>query len=199
MELVRPASVHLPSCLAALKSGWSADNVRGAAAAQEELEKIEHDAAQFLAGLYDPEARGAPITLPDGTRVPRLPGYRLWMWDGEFCGSIGLRWQRGTSELPRYVLGHIGYAVVAAKRGRGYATQALRHLLPLARAEGLQYVYVSTQPDNVASRRVIQANGGVLLGAYRESAHYGGHEGLKYRIDLELGATPSAGGANQIR
>lgn len=26
-----------------------------------------------------------------------LPGYHLWMWDGEFCGSINLRWHRGTS------------------------------------------------------------------------------------------------------
>ena len=55
------------------------------------------------------------------------------MWDGEFCGSIGFRWQPGTSTLPPYVLGHIGYAVVPWKRGRGYATQALALLLPEAR------------------------------------------------------------------
>lgn len=184
MELVRPAAEHLPSYVAALKSGWSADNVRGAAAAREELEKIEHDAAQFLAGLHDREARGGPVTLPDGSQVPRLPGYRMWMWDGEFCGSIGLRWQPGSSELPPYVLGHIGYAVVPCKRGRGYATQALKLLLPEAKKEGLDYVYITTQPDNAASQRVIRANGGVLLGAFRESAHYGGHEALRFRIDL---------------
>ena len=64
---------------------------------------------------------GPPIVLPDGTTAARLPGFRLWLWDTEFCGSIGLRWQPGTSELPAHVLGHIGYAVVPWKEGHGYA------------------------------------------------------------------------------
>lgn len=38
--------------------------------------------------------------LPDSTTVARLPGYRLWLCDTEFCGSIGFRWQPGTSQLP---------------------------------------------------------------------------------------------------
>jgi predicted acetyltransferase len=41
------------------------------------------------------------------------------MWDGEFCGSIGLRWLPGTEELPPHCLGHIGYAVVPWKRRLG--------------------------------------------------------------------------------
>jgi predicted acetyltransferase len=50
--------------------------------------------------MVDREATGNPMTLLDGTRVPRIPGYRRWMWDGEFCGSIGFRWQPGTEALP---------------------------------------------------------------------------------------------------
>ncbi len=42
---------------------------------------------------------------------------------------IGLRWQRGSEALPPYCLGHIGYAVVPWKQGRGYATRALREVL----------------------------------------------------------------------
>src|SRR5260370_1107296 len=84
--------------------------------------RIAADGDAFLASLVDKEAAGDPITLPDGMTVPRLPGYRRWLWDGEFCGSIGLRWQRGTEALPPYCLGHIGYAVVPWKQGRGYAT-----------------------------------------------------------------------------
>ena len=53
------------------------------------------------ASLVDREARGTPISLPDGATVPRLPGYALWMWDGEFCGSIGLRWQPGPKRCRR--------------------------------------------------------------------------------------------------
>jgi hypothetical protein len=33
---------------------------------------------------------GSPIKLPNGTTVPRPPGSRRWLWDDEFCGSIGL-------------------------------------------------------------------------------------------------------------
>src|SRR5947207_6400126 len=163
MNLVWPSREYLPSYVAALERGWSPDNLRGKVAAQEELQRIAADADMFLAGLVDREAAGNPITLPDGTTVPRLPGYRRWMCDAEFCGSIGFRWQRGTEALPPHCLGHIGYAVVPWKQGRGYATRALREMLREAATEGLRYVDIVTDPDNMASQRVIEANGGALV------------------------------------
>jgi len=153
-------------------------------AADEELAEIAKGAAAFLSRLVDREARGGPVTLPDGSKVERLPGYRRWLWDGEFCGSIGFRWQPGTEALPPYCLGHIGYAVVPWKQGRGYAHEALRQLLPEARAEGLRYVEITTEPDNTASRRVIEANGGVLVEQFTKPPQYGGTPGLRYRIML---------------
>jgi predicted acetyltransferase len=184
MRLVWPSREYLPSYVAALERGWSPDNVRGEAAALEELSRIAADADAFLASLVDREARGDPITLPDGTTVPRLPGYRRWMWDGEFCGSIGLRWQPGTEALPPYCLGHIGYAVVPWKQRRGYATRALREILRDATTEGLRYVEITTEPDNVASQRVIEANGGVLIEEFVRPAALGGTRALRYRVDL---------------
>jgi len=71
------------------------------------------------------------------------------MWDGEFCGSIGFRWQPGTTALPPYCLGHIGYSAVPWKRGNGYATTALRLLLSDARARGLAFVELTTDADNI--------------------------------------------------
>jgi len=106
------------------------------------------------------------------------------MWDGEFCGSIGLRWQRGTSALPPYCLGHIGYAVAAWKQRRGYATAALRLLLPQARAAGLAYVTLTTDPDNVPSQKVIVANGGCFVERFERPAALGAGQCLRYRIDL---------------
>ena len=184
MRLVRPARAHLASYVDALERGWSADNVRGGAAAAEELEKIRADAGEFLASLEDREAKGAPVKLPDGTLVPRLPGFRRWLWDGEFAGSIGLRWQPGTTALPPHCLGHIGYAVVPWKKRMGYATVALGLLLPEARAVGLPFVEITTDPDNLASQRVIEANGGELLEHFVKPAQFGGRPGLRYRIHL---------------
>lgn len=188
MQLVWPALEYLPSYTAALRRNWSPNNKRPEAA-QEELAQIECDPAAFVASLVDREAKGAPLPAPDGSLLPRLPGYRRWMWDGEFCGSIGFRWQRGTSALPDYCLGHIGYSVVPWKRGRGHATRALYLLLPEAKAEGLDYVDITTTPDNDASCRVIEANGGMLVEQFTEPAMYGGsdaeRQALRYRIHFD--------------
>ena len=183
LQLVWPGKEHLPGYVHALQQGWSPDNLRPQTA-QDHLAEIAADADAFLARLVDREARGAPITLPDGSTVARLPGYSLWMWDGEFCGAIGLRWQPGTSELPAYCLGHIGYSVVPWKRRRGYATHALQLVLPHARAEGLSYVELTTDTDNRPSQRVIEANGGTLVEQFFKPAAYGGAESVRYRIPL---------------
>ena len=184
MELVWPSLDRLPGYVDALVRGWSPDNLRGRAAAEEELARIAADPRGFVASLVDREARGAPVVLPDGSTAERLPGYVRWMWDGEFCGSIGLRWQRGTEALPPHCPGHVGYAVVPWKRRRGYATAELRAILPEARAEGLARVEITTEPDNVASQRVIEANGGVLVERYRRPPQLGGTPALRYRVDL---------------
>ena len=48
MQLVQPSLDRLPSYVAALKRGWSPDNVRGVAASIEELAQIEKDAGAFV-------------------------------------------------------------------------------------------------------------------------------------------------------
>ena len=188
LKLVWPSQEYLPSYVAALQRGWSPDNLRGRVAAQDELTRIATDTVAFLASLVNREAAGNQITLPDGTTVPRLPGYRRWMWDGEFCGSIGFRWQRDTETLPPHCLGHIAYAVVPWKQGLGYATRALRELLWDVRAEGLRYVEITTNPDNAPSRRVIEANGGVLIEEFITPAALGGKPELRYRVFINDGA-----------
>lgn len=184
MELVRPALPYLDSYADALMRDWSPDNVRGVAAAREELREIARNPVEFIESLTDPDAKGPPITLPDGSSVPRLPGFRLWMWDGEFCGSIGFRWQPGTTELPPYCLGHIGYAVVPWKERRGYATRALGLLLPMAKERGLTHVDITTDPENVPSQRVILANRGILQRRFSKGKQYADREGLLFRIYL---------------
>jgi predicted acetyltransferase len=185
IRIVAPGLAALGQYADALRRGWSPNNERPEEARLEQLAAIEADPAAFVGRQVDREAKGPPVTLPDGTQVQRLPGYVLWIWDGEFCGSIGFRWQPGTCELPEYVLGHIGYTVVPWKRRRGYAAAALAQMLGHARAEGLDYVYITTIPENVASQRVIETNGGALVERFVRTPHHGGTPGLRYRIDLE--------------
>lgn len=184
LELRRPDLAMLPSYRAALERGWSPDNVNGPAAAKRELRAIDADPVAFVSGLEDLDASGPPVRLPDGSEVKRLPGFRRWLWDGEFAGSFGFRFQPGTGDLPAYVLGHIGYAVPEWKSGRRYATRGLALLLEQVREFGLPYVDLATEIGNIPSQRVILANGGTLLGRYEKTPHHGGGEGLKFRIPL---------------
>ena len=184
-----PTPALLAGYRAALERGWSADNLRGAVAAQEMLQRLDSDPASFFVTVDDPQAIGPPVKLPDSTQRARIPGLQRWIWDADdgpdgFAGSIGLRWMADNAPLPPHVLGHIGYAVVPWKRQQGHATKALALLLPLALAQGLQTVEITTDPDNAASQKVITANGGVLVEPFSKGEAYGNKPGLRYRIDL---------------
>ena len=176
----------------ALRRGWSPNTMRPEAA-PEELDAIARDAAAFVRSLVDREAAGPPILLPDGSFGRRLPGYHKWLWDGEFCGSIGLRWQPGTTALPSHVLGHIGYSVVPWKRRRGYATRALGLILSDAHTEGLDYVEITTDLDNIASQRVSEAHGGELVERFRKHEVSDVADGLRSHRSIAALKPPDRG------
>jgi predicted acetyltransferase len=78
--------------------------------------------------------------------------------DAEYLERRAIRHQ--LTDLLRDSGGHIGYDVRPTARRRGYVTAMLGEALPLARALGLDQVLVSCDSDSVASRKVIEANGG---------------------------------------
>ncbi|MDP1632123.1 MAG: GNAT family N-acetyltransferase [Caulobacter sp.] len=185
LTLVTPARDHLPAFVAALERGWSPDTTAGGEVTRQALlTRIAEEADAVLAGMDDPKGRAGDVRLPDGSMVPRLPGFTRWLWADGFCGSINFRWQAGTEALPPHCLGHVGYSVLPWERGKGHATAALGLLLPLAHGSGLRWIDLETDPANVASHRVIVANGGRLTGPITRPAAYGGGEGLMWRIAL---------------
>lgn len=214
MRLIRPTLAELPAYLDALERGWHAEDQTTQGPAIDEWLAIHADPERFLAAHDNDRGRGTPIALADGTVIeqpalrggmgasqrpgtpmPRLPSIRRWIWDGEFCGVVGFRWQRGTERLPAHVLGHIGYAVVPWKRQAGCATWGLRSMLLEAQWRHLAYVEISTSPHNLASRRVIERNAGVVVDAFVTPRALGAEPALRYRVAL----VPASGRLEQRR
>jgi predicted acetyltransferase len=95
-----------------------------------------------------------------------VPTTMFWYVSRQFyLGTLVLRHEL-TEELAD-VGGHIGYHIIAPWRGQGHATRMLTDGLGKARRLGLSRVLLTCAPDNVASRRVIIANGGQPDGSRR--------------------------------
>lgn len=89
-----------------------------------------------------------------------VPCTELWMVSGDrYLGRISLR--HTLTDLLLTWGGHIGYGVRPSARRRGHATLALAGMLPIAAERGIDPALVTCDPDNVASQRTIERNGGI--------------------------------------
>lgn len=88
-----------------------------------------------------------------------VPYTQYWYVSGEYyLGTLVLR-HKLTAELEQ-AGGHIGYHVPQVWGRRGHATRMLAEGLTIAAEHELTRVLLTCEPDNVASRKVILANGG---------------------------------------
>lgn len=62
-----------------------------------------------------------------------------------------------------YYGGHIGYTVFPEHRGNHYADKACLLLFQLAVKHNMEYLYITCNPDNYASRKTCEYAGGTLL------------------------------------
>jgi nicotinamidase-related amidase len=100
--------------------------------------------------------------------------------DGEIVGRTSIRHR--LNDFLATEGGHIGYAVLAEHRRRGYATEILRQSLAIAAGLGIDRVLVTCDDDNTASATVIERCGGVF------EDHVVGEGGVlmrRYWIDLD--------------
>jgi hypothetical protein len=92
MELVRPTHFELPGYVAALRTGWSADNLRGELAAKEELGPIESDPERFLASLHDPVFYTAVVVSQFVTWRKAVAGRPMTSACGQIVGPLLEDW-----------------------------------------------------------------------------------------------------------
>lgn len=98
------------------------------------------------------------ITDPPADFVPSTTYW--WTDRGAFLGRINLR--HHLNEDLSDIGGHIGYDIRPNARRQGHATAMLAAVLPHAAALGIDKALVTCDVENTGSRKVIEANGGVL-------------------------------------
>ena len=111
----------------------------------------------------------------------------------QIAGTVSLR--IGDDENLRCYLGHIGYGVFPPARGQHIAARATRLLFPLARAHGMTELWITANPDNIASRRTCERLGGELVDIVNlPNAHplflRGETRKCRYRFDLSDNTPP---------
>lgn len=153
--------------------------------------------ASKASGFLDPgQLRDGKLKLQLARCVPADPSrewvpayiFSMRMPPGnQLAGSISLR--LGQSAYLQMYAGQVGYTVELPYRGQGLAARSLRLLFPLARRHGLNPLWVTCNPDNVASRKTCERAGGILVETVdvppdTELYARGDIQKCRYRFDL---------------
>ena len=126
--------------------------------------------------------------------VCRVPArfYRILNDAGKHVGNINLRLpsDQNTGEAITRFAGHVGYEVFPEHRGHRYAAQAVRLLIPAARDGGLHTLWITCDPENMASRRTLELAGAEYVETvavmYHHAIFLAGHpRKCRYRIVTE--------------
>ncbi|WP_328581968.1 GNAT family N-acetyltransferase [Streptomyces sp. NBC_00370] len=134
----------------------------------DERSLLVHEMEEYADTWHRPEVFAryvAGLNAEPLEETPRVAGWvpmtTVWYVEGDtFLGRLSVR-----HRLNRFLAevgGHIGYAVRPSARRRGHATAMLRGSLPVAHRLGIESALVTCDTTNIASRRVIEAAGGVL-------------------------------------
>lgn len=161
-RLITPDALFAQSYADALAEGLGE-----APATQYEIDWIREDFPDWLRAENDMTRR---IVLPDGSEVARVPETRLWLVAGQdFIGRIHIRHHLSPSlELQG---GHVGYAIRASARGKGYGGLILQLAIPEIKKLGISNALITCDDTNAASARIIEKTGGKLQDTVTVQGH----------------------------
>jgi predicted acetyltransferase len=164
-ELVAPTSRVRESFLAAMAEFTAEGRGGGSDHTMIGAEVREHGAIWASPDAFERFVQSVRAQAREDSPRPEgfVPSTTLWWVAGrEYLGRIAIR-HRLTPQLEERG-GHIGYDVRPSARRRGHATAMLRAALPFARELGIDRALLTCEVPNVASRKVIESNGGVADG-----------------------------------
>jgi predicted acetyltransferase len=127
-------------------------------------------------------ARELSHSRGENLREGYVPYSTHWLVDkDEFIGQTNVR-HRLNDHLMQ-IGGHIGYDIRPSMRGKGYGNKILELALDKAKDLGIERVLVTSDERNIASRKIIEKNGGVLENQILNPEM--GHDALRYWIEIK--------------
>ena len=141
----------------------------------------EEDQARLMDYMMEHYANGE-MSISASNGMPTMP-YKEWLeklnddesgkneeWgisetylllnDNRVVGMLNIRYTLSEDKAEKF--GHIGYGVRPSERRKGYATYMLKEALKKCREKNMTEVILGCYEDNIASRKTILNNEGVL-------------------------------------
>jgi predicted acetyltransferase len=152
---------------------------------------MEEFEAEGIGGFWNVPTKPVAIEeyiqrTSDHSEGKNLPDYWMqattfWLIDNEeFVGHANLR--HVLVDWSEKIGGHIGYAIRASARGKGYGMKILELVLPEARRIGLSRALLTCDDANGASIRIIEKNGG----QFQDVSDVKGKMTRRYWIDIPV-------------
>lgn len=147
-----------------------------------EIAQIENDPDAHLHQLNDqtPEM----FEAPSGETFQKVPYEHLWLTDGAlFIGSVSFRFE--LNKILSDFGGHVGYGIRPSMSGKGYGNLALKLTLARAAKRGMDRLLITCSPENIASKKIIENNGGQFIGK-SDNTHGFLYEAHKFLVPTDV-------------
>jgi tagatose 1,6-diphosphate aldolase len=128
--------------------------------------------------------------FPEANEIADVPVYKFEMRTTVTAQKLGrINFRVGNTKDIIMYAGHLGYDVEQKYRGNRYAARSCQLLFPLARKHSIDPIWITCNPDNIASRKTCEIVGGKLIEIVdlpEDNDQYqdGDRQKCRYRFDL---------------
>lgn len=155
MELILPSVDYKDSYIEAVKEFHAAHDSPPMARHYVGLSVPDLE-ADFDGHVEKMKSQSRGDNLPEGW----VPVTTYWLVDNrKYIGGVAIRHE--LNENLKKFGGHVGYDIRPSMRGGGYGSKILELGLQKAKEHGISHVLIDCSASNIASRKIIEKNGGI--------------------------------------